>query len=502
MLLSECTAFLKQKNLIVQECTADNRELKRPVLITDTQDQWSRDSLYIGSIRRHHKPDVPIVLVTDTMPDFPLPEGSAVLLICSGGLREAGNELFECFSLEWRHETDFSALMCKLLEPVSLAEAVDDAAAFFDRSLVLTDLSFQVVDASRRNPITDTLWKNNVQRGYCTHDFIEAVNDLLQRIEVPCDTTAFPVECYASKEGKLCSKLFVGNKHTGYLIMLDNNKEFLPFHGRYLSRMSWLIAQCLQKLPVSNNFFGNLHESILRGLLNENSAKTAKQRALAASIRIPASMRCLYICPKYLSDADSVYLANCISSIFPDILAAPFNDTVIVLMDADDAKSLEKNKEFCSYLNHVKMIGISNPFADLLELKKRFKQAKTACTIGTKLHNERKIYYYDDYQFYDLLLALPDSGIIKEYIHPALMQLKRYDEENGTELFSTLYTYVSHGCNNKETAAALFLHRNTLTYRIARISELTGLDLTSPKIQFRLMCSYMIFQIYGDQEKV
>lgn len=66
-------------------------------------------------------------------------------------------------------------------------------------------------------------------------------------------------------------------------------------------------------------------------------------------------------------------------------------------------------------------------------------------------------------------------------------------------LYETLETYTACGFNNAQTAAELFLHRNTLSYRLQKISNITGLDFEKPDVQFAMQYSFrlekFIFQL-------
>lgn len=67
------------------------------------------------------------------------------------------------------------------------------------------------------------------------------------------------------------------------------------------------------------------------------------------------------------------------------------------------------------------------------------------------------------------------------FSHNAIEILSVYDEKHGTEFLPTLYQYVANERNLVATAKVLFIHRNTLVYRIKRIMEIIGSDLESPE---------------------
>ena len=58
--------------------------------------------------------------------------------------------------------------------------------------------------------------------------------------------------------------------------------------------------------------------------------------------------------------------------------------------------------------------------------------------------------------------------------------LVEHDRRRGSDLVKTLRTYFAAGANASEAADRLFLHRNSMTYRLERVGKLTGLDLREP----------------------
>ncbi len=81
---------------------------------------------------------------------------------------------------------------------------------------------------------------------------------------------------------------------------------------------------------------------------------------------------------------------------------------------------------------------------------------------------------------------------LKYYCNPVLEKLKNYDKSNNTQLYTTLRTYLECNMNLSETARKLFVHRNSLVYRINRINELTHLDLDNINVLYSLIDSFRI----------
>ena len=64
-----------------------------------------------------------------------------------------------------------------------------------------------------------------------------------------------------------------------------------------------------------------------------------------------------------------------------------------------------------------------------------------------------------------------------EYCNDKLGKLEEYDHANGTFLIETVLAYYMNGFSAGKTAQALFIHRNSLQYRLNKIEELLGIEL-------------------------
>ena len=76
--------------------------------------------------------------------------------------------------------------------------------------------------------------------------------------------------------------------------------------------------------------------------------------------------------------------------------------------------------------------------------------------------------------------------------HPAIINLYRYDQKHKTNLENTLFYYLINHHSLEQTAAGLFMHRNTVVNKIRKIKELISMDLTAPENQPHLIFSHYI----------
>ncbi len=80
------------------------------------------------------------------------------------------------------------------------------------------------------------------------------------------------------------------------------------------------------------------------------------------------------------------------------------------------------------------------------------------------------------------LARSPDLAPFGELVRP----LVEHDRERRSDLVRTLRIYFASGANASEAADRMFLHRNSMLYRLERIQKLTGLDLKDPDASLAL----------------
>lgn len=130
-------------------------------------------------------------------------------------------------------------------------------------------------------------------------------------------------------------------------------------------------------------------------------------------------------------------------------------------------------------------IGVSTEIFSYHDFIMAYKKARTAITIGKK-RGKREICFIEDLRLEEAFFEMAKMDIFREFVDETLLELKMHDEKYGTPFLETLKTLAEHHGARKETAETLFLHRNTLAYRIRRIEQLTGADLNDPDVLFQV----------------
>jgi carbohydrate diacid regulator len=119
-----------------------------------------------------------------------------------------------------------------------------------------------------------------------------------------------------------------------------------------------------------------------------------------------------------------------------------------------------------------------------------YQSARTAARIGRARHPRRHRHSYYD-QALPVLLSGLGSGWQAEQLRLPIAKLQAQDK-NKELLQRTLETWFAHDGHPAATAEALHIHRNTLDYRLRRIGDITGLDMTKLEDRFLLYISALL----------
>ena len=120
------------------------------------------------------------------------------------------------------------------------------------------------------------------------------------------------------------------------------------------------------------------------------------------------------------------------------------------------------------------VIGIGSPVNHLRELADRYKEAQTAIEVGKVFDTEKTVISYGNLGIGRIIYQLPTT-LCEMFLSEVFKKnpIEALDQE-------TLYTinkFFENNLNVSETSRKLFVHRNTLVYRLEKIKKLTGLDL-------------------------
>lgn len=140
-------------------------------------------------------------------------------------------------------------------------------------------------------------------------------------------------------------------------------------------------------------------------------------------------------------------------------------------------------------------VGSSVNHLGMQKLSQAYVQAKKVVNLSGRKGWENIMIQYSELGVYQLLLAIDNKETIKAYYNDMLGKLEENDQNNGTDYLDFLNAYLNSNCNINDTADALFIHRNTVVYKIKKINELLDCDLSDIEVRVQLYLAAMVRNI-------
>lgn len=131
-------------------------------------------------------------------------------------------------------------------------------------------------------------------------------------------------------------------------------------------------------------------------------------------------------------------------------------------------------------------IGVGGRCEGVAEFPRSYRESQLALRIQKTVGGADQVTVYDDLGVYQVLAAETDMSAMETFARDWLGALLDYDTVHGAQLVTTLSEYLESGGSYDTSATALFVHRSTLKYRLRRIREVSGYDLSVPDTQFNL----------------
>lgn len=142
--------------------------------------------------------------------------------------------------------------------------------------------------------------------------------------------------------------------------------------------------------------------------------------------------------------------------------------------------------------------GVGSSVLTLEGWRISLREAGQALELARRLGKQTPL-YFPDLSVYRLLFQLEHSPEIITFQEETIGRL--LEHEGASELIHTLETYFEHKCNLSQAAEALFVHRNTLIYRIERIKSITNLDLDNPEERLAMQLALRIYRMLGSKSE-
>lgn len=204
--------------------------------------------------------------------------------------------------------------------------------------------------------------------------------------------------------------------------------------------------------------------------------------------------------------------------LLPDALIYRNMDQIVMIQQVDSNQTeLEYQKEMeevedviqRSILYRKKdtdfQIGIGKSVEGYQRLKESYHEASRAIkyidiirlVTGDK---NKSVVHYSNLGFFQIFGEIDDVTELERYIPETLKKLYEYDDEHKGELIPTLQMYLRNNQSIKKTAGAMFVHYRTISYRMEKIKEITGINFDNANEVLAVSNGLVIYKMLKEIE--
>lgn len=145
-------------------------------------------------------------------------------------------------------------------------------------------------------------------------------------------------------------------------------------------------------------------------------------------------------------------------------------------------------------------IGVGTAYEYIEDLKKSYQEAKSAIDISSIVTKEENIYFYENLGIYSLITQISNGKFLDDYVESKIGKLIKMDKMQEGDLCDTLETYLNCNCNVNSASESLFIHRNTMRYRMDKIKKILEDDINDMSVLLELKLAFAIKR-YRDKRK-
>ena len=396
-------------------------------------------------------------------------------------------------------------LSSALLSGKGFLHILQEAGMILNNPLVLVNSRYRVVSSYAPERITDPFLRDVIKAGAYPENYIKTMfkrNVSVQRDGVISSITTGtdPTRRFMTQE------LSVNGVNVGYIMLVEEN----PF----AASDSLIFSYLYRVLSVEARGRGTLvsgtmreEDYLLLELLEEKlQGDYLKSRLSVARVDFSEKKRLLVFKPieraeydhgnEFVVDAISQQLGRCPCVIYKDVIVCLLSDKAL------KAYIYDPEGDFTSFLNYYSyQCGISNLISEPVKLPLYFNQALHIINLGNRILAPGPYYQHEEYILLEMLDIIKnvnqDSDWLLEFCSQKYNHILEYDRQHNTLYAKTFQTYIECGYDLQVTSEKLFVHKNTILYRLKRIEELFGLSTNDTKEMLSVYLTILIMRYLG-----
>ena len=377
----------------------------------------------------------------------------------------------------------------------SIHELVRRASEFLDCGILLTDENYYLVSQFPSKKIGEEVWDTLCEHKVLPYKVIKSFQEMYLKNEKKTYKPFFADWGLVGKYPRIFAEIYNEDRilgHIGIFLMGKKLREDdLEITQILVDALEMKMSRSSGYMPTLSTYFSDLLRTDTDLYLKEWAAKTI-EKSVEGSYVIMVTP----IGDSAAQEAFAQYSVSQVSRVYRNAVSTVYGNSIVSLFgEMGGLFKKDKEKAFlnqaAAFLTKLHAVsGVSEPFDDLLQTPGQYQQA-----MLTSFLSHERIAFYRDLAPAPMYFYIARNTDAHAFIHPLLFQISEYDVRNGTQYFSTLKNYCFSMHNMESASKALFIHRNTLAYRLKRTEELFGITFEDTRLSRYLISSFELWDM-------
>ena len=306
---------------------------------------------------------------------------------------------------------------------------------------------------------------------------------------------------YNSEEKCASGIIIQKDKTTPFLMNLANEKNIPLFELPWTIRLIDLSQIISTRIVNEKNIYTSL-ESLLSSILYGNYSSEEDVIKMGLTYHFDFGRECVLARIEIRDRENEEYIKNLIRNAFDNqgiryVIVLPEPDGLLVLFPSDTLDQKQIQSIFVSigmsYWNKEKVriqVGISLRKNGILQ----YKEARNEALLAVKFADDQHQYvqWYRNLGIYKVLGCISQTEPLYAFYQEILGKLEVSDSVSHGNLCETLKVYMDCNCNALDASKRLYIHRNTMRYRLNKIEEILDISLNDMHTLFLLDTAFEI----------
>lgn len=398
-----------------------------------------------------------------------------------------------------------------LLQKRPLKELLDLTRDYLVHPMVILDRNFSLLGYVKASGLSDPIMENILTNGYVTPDTMTRLRQ--DGLISTSENAANPMinyyclaahDCYYSMMYR-----FTANNHiVGYALVFRCSMHPKTNYLDLMNIISENLTLYFQQERFRSRSSSEIYESLFTEILEhpDTSPKQYKdQLSFIPGLTMEGRFQLARISYEDQSHMPYSFVSWNLRNVTPRWKPFVYQNALYVLRINSTSDELgvflspEQESLFRSGLNGVPFTcGVSNTFFSLMDLPTAVLQCNEAIHLGRlKNSKPREFYHFNDIFVLYILQELRKTVSPQMIASPYYEVLKRYDQQNNTDLCDIFMHYLENGRSIGQTSNAIYLHRNTVQNKVKKAISVMDNDCDNPQTMVAFILAYVSdHQIY------